>query len=53
LIDDIGNDLENMTDDQVEAMVDLLSGSYDNLDEIETVEDLGRVLLARNKPRKE
>jgi hypothetical protein len=53
LIEDVGDDLENMSDDQVEAMVDLLSGTYDNLDEIETSEDLGRVLLAKDKRLKE
>ncbi|MCB0805381.1 MAG: hypothetical protein KDC05_06245 [Bacteroidales bacterium] len=52
-IDNIGDDLENMTDDQVEAMVDLLSGAYDSFEEIETGEDLGRVLLAKDKRLRE
>jgi hypothetical protein len=53
LIEDVSDDLENMTDDQVEAMVDLLSGAYDGLDGIETGEDLGRALLAKDKRLKE
>jgi hypothetical protein len=53
LIEDVGDDLENMSDDQVEAMVDLLSGTYDNLDGIETGEELGRALLAKDKRLRE
>jgi len=49
LIADVGENLENMTDDQVEAMVDLLSGEFDSLDGIESGEDLGRALKAKDK----
>lgn len=49
LIEDIGDDLENMTDEHVEAMVDLLSGEFDSLDGIGTGEELGRALIAKDK----
>jgi len=43
------DDLEELSDDQVEAMVSLLSGITDCIDEVDSEEDLGRVLLSKDR----
>jgi hypothetical protein len=53
LMEDVGEDMEDMTDNQVEAMVDLLSGGADSLEGINSGEDLGRALLAKDKRLRE